>query len=94
MTTNLGPSIAQTARAHGQTVGPAPKRFYSVKEAAGLLGVSPGTLYREIREGRFPKVKVRGRYVIPASALDVLEHAAIAAVAAPDVDWPNPTMAR
>jgi excisionase family DNA binding protein len=90
MTTNLGLTAPQSAHTDGQTAGPAPKRFYNVKEAAALLGISPGTMYREIREGRFPTIRMRGRYVIPASALDELERTAIAS-AAHNVIWPHPT---
>lgn len=39
--------------------------------------VSEVTLYRAIRNGQFPAIKVRGRYVVPASALDAMEHAAV-----------------
>lgn len=58
-----------------------PKRFYTVSEAAELLRVSEVTLYREIRESRFPAIKIRGRYVVPARAIDELEHEAIASIA-------------
>ncbi len=53
------------------------KRFYTVTEAAQLLRVSTPTLYREIRAGRFPAIRVRGRYVIPAKAVDAMEQAAL-----------------
>lgn len=43
--------------------------FYTVKEAARLLRVGQATLYRAIREGAFPAVRVRSRYVVPAVAL-------------------------
>jgi len=46
--------------------------FYSVRQAAERLGVGQATLYRAIREGAFPAVRIRGRYVIPAAALDKL----------------------
>jgi excisionase family DNA binding protein len=54
-----------------------PRRFYTVSEAAQLMRLSAPTLYREIRAGRFPAIRVRGRYVIPAKALDRMEHAAL-----------------
>lgn len=53
-------------------------RFYNVSQVAGLLGCSPMTIYREIQEGRFPAVRIRGRYLIPAKAIDDMESAAIA----------------
>lgn len=61
-----------------EQVEPQPKRFYSVAEVAALLGLSGPTVYRAIREGAFPAIRVRGRYVIPALAIDKLEASAIA----------------
>jgi excisionase family DNA binding protein len=49
--------------------GPA---FYTVREAAELLRIGASTLYRIIREGDFPAVRLRSRYVIPAAALEEL----------------------
>ncbi|MBV9160758.1 MAG: helix-turn-helix domain-containing protein [Pseudonocardiales bacterium] len=49
--------------------GPA---FYTVPEAARVLRVTPATLYRAIRDDAFPAVRIRTRYVIPASAVDRL----------------------
>lgn len=46
--------------------------FYTVPEAARLLRVTPATIYRAIREDAFPAVRIRTRYVIPASAVDWL----------------------
>jgi excisionase family DNA binding protein len=46
--------------------------FYTVSEAARILRVAPSTLYRVIREGDFPAVRLRTRYVVPAVALDKL----------------------
>ncbi len=53
------------------------KRFFTVTEAAGLLGLSEPTLYRAIRAGEFPAIKVRGRYVVPAKAIDAMEASAM-----------------
>lgn len=53
------------------------RHFYTVTEAAQLLRLSAPTVYREIRAGRFPAIRVRGRYVIPAKALDAMEQAAL-----------------
>jgi excisionase family DNA binding protein len=36
-------------------------RFYTVIDAAELLRLSPATLYWEIRAGRFPAIRIRGR---------------------------------
>lgn len=58
-------------------VGPLAPRFFSVGQAAALLGCSPMTIYREIQLGQFPAVKVRTRYLIPAKAIDEMESAAL-----------------
>jgi excisionase family DNA binding protein len=47
-------------------------RFYSVAEAARILGAAPVTLYRAIRAGEFPAVRIRGRLIVPASALEAM----------------------
>lgn len=59
---------------------PAPRqpRFYSVAEAAVILKVSDVTVYRGISHLEIPAVKIRGRYVIPAKAIDQLEADALA----------------
>jgi excisionase family DNA binding protein len=44
--------------------------FYTVAETARLLRVDPATIYRAIREDAFPAVRVRTRYVVPASAVE------------------------
>ena len=54
---------------HAENAGPA---FYTVSEAARILRVGASTLYRAIREGAFPAVRVRTRYVVPAAAVDKL----------------------
>lgn len=48
------------------TNGPA---FYTVKETAQILRVGRSTLYRIIRDGDFPAVRLRSRYVVPAAVL-------------------------
>jgi excisionase family DNA binding protein len=53
------------------------RRFLSVAETADLLGLSASTVQRAIRAGDFPAIKIRGRYVVPAKALDDLENAAL-----------------
>jgi excisionase family DNA binding protein len=54
------------------------RRFYAVADAAELLGLSEPTLYRAIRAGQFPAIRVRGRYVVPAKAIDQMESNALA----------------
>ncbi|GIG58777.1 hypothetical protein Lfu02_31490 [Longispora fulva] len=55
---------------------PAP-RFYNVAEAALLMKLSEPTVYRAIRAGEFPAIRVRGRYVVPAKAIDAMESGAL-----------------
>ena len=70
---------------HGESTAPAPARwpapaaarsprptFFTVEEVAELLRVDPVTIYRAIRAGEFPAVKVRKRYVVPHRAIDLL----------------------
>ncbi|RSM59506.1 DNA-binding protein [Actinoplanes sp. ATCC 53533] len=59
-------------------------RFRSVPDTAEVLGMSEVTLYRAIREGQFPAIKVRGRYVVPSRVLDDMESAAITSGAVVD----------
>ena len=49
--------------------GPA---FYNVSEAAAIMRIDESTLYRHLRNGRFPGVKIGGRYVVPHVALERL----------------------
>ncbi len=53
-------------------------RFYSVAEVARMFGMSAMTVYRAIAAGEFPAVKVRGRLIVPARALDEMVEAAVA----------------
>ncbi len=57
------------------------KRFFTAAEAAELMNLSEPTVYRAIRAGEFPAIKVRGRYVVPAKAIDEMEASALATVA-------------
>ncbi|GAA4552335.1 helix-turn-helix domain-containing protein [Pseudonocardia xishanensis] len=50
--------------------------FHTVAEAAALLRVDTATVYRAIRDDAFPAVRIRGRYVIPAKAIDQMIEAA------------------
>jgi len=59
-----------------------------VAEAAAILRTCDMTVYRAIRSGEFPAIKVRGRYVIPARALDEMEDAAVKSRTVVDAaDW-------
>lgn len=42
---------------------------YSIREAAGVLGVAPSNVARAIRLGQVRTVRRRGQVAIPASAL-------------------------
>jgi len=53
-------------------------RFYSVSQVAQMLGMSTMTLYRAISAGEFPAVRIRGRLIVPAKALDEMADSAIA----------------
>lgn len=43
--------------------------YYSIREAAWILGVPPSTISRAIRTGALPAVWRRSRLVVPASAV-------------------------
>ncbi|MDT0352914.1 helix-turn-helix domain-containing protein [Pseudonocardia charpentierae] len=53
-------------------------RFYSVSQVARMFGMSTMTVYRAIAAGEFPAIKVRGRLIVPASAIEAMADAAIA----------------
>jgi excisionase family DNA binding protein len=65
-----------------------PRPFLTVREAARELRLDESTLYRHLREGRFPGVKLGGRYLIPAALIEELAAGALAAGTCLDVvDW-------
>lgn len=45
------------------------EQFLSTKEAAKLLGISPVAVFKRIKSGSIPAIKVGRNYVIPSSAL-------------------------
>ena len=45
------------------------QRWYTIRDAAALLGLSRQTLWRRIREGTLEPLRVDGRLVIPRSLL-------------------------
>jgi excisionase family DNA binding protein len=57
---------------------PAEPMFYSVATLARVTGMSKMTLYRAIAAGEFPAIRVRGRLIIPARALEAMIEAATA----------------
>lgn len=52
-------------------------RFYSVAQVAAMLGMSAMTLYRAISEGEFPAIRIRGRLIVPAKAVEAMAEAAV-----------------
>lgn len=46
--------------------------FLTVKEAAELLRVNPMTIYRAVKEGKLPHVKVRNSIRISRDMLDAM----------------------
>lgn len=61
-----------------------PRRFYSVAEVARMFGMSTMTVYRAIADEEFPAVKIRGRYIVPAKAIDAMVNAATTSLAIVD----------
>ncbi|MDQ4037113.1 MAG: helix-turn-helix domain-containing protein [Actinomycetota bacterium] len=60
------------------TSSSAAPRFYSVAQVARMFGTAPVTLYRAIRAGEFPAVRIRGRLIVPAKAIEAMAEAAVA----------------
>ena len=71
-----------------QTTGHGGRTFYTVREVAEMLRVDPATIYRAIRDGNFPAIRVRTRYVVPASAVETLASEAMATGRCVDVGSP------
>jgi excisionase family DNA binding protein len=57
---------------------PSAPRFYSVAQVARMTGTSEMTLYRAIAAGEFPAVRIRGRLIVPAKAIDAMVEVAVA----------------
>jgi excisionase family DNA binding protein len=43
-----------------------------------MLGLSSMTVYRAIADGEFPAIKIRGRVIVPAKAIEEMIEAATA----------------
>ncbi|MGQ0480008.1 MAG: helix-turn-helix domain-containing protein [Pseudonocardia sp.] len=54
--------------------------FYDVQAVARMFQMSRMTVYRAIRSGELPAVRIRGRWLVPARVIDALVSAAEAAV--------------
>ena len=61
-----------------EAAAPSPRQFHSVTEVARIFGMSPMTVYRAIAAGEFPAVRVRGRLIVPARAIEEMVEAALA----------------
>ncbi len=48
------------------------QRTYSVMEAARILGISRNSAYEGVRRGEIPVIRVGGRILVPAAALNRL----------------------
>ena len=71
---------------------PPARRFLGVAMVAAEIGMSEATLYRAIRAGEFPAVRVRNRYVVPVRVLDAMEEAALSTGSLVDAaDWVDRT---
>ncbi len=46
--------------------------FYTAAETSQILRLDESTLYRHLRHGTFPGVKIGGRYVVPRAVLERL----------------------
>ena len=46
------------------------RRAYSVEECAKILGLGRTTTYEAVRSGQIPSIKIMGRWLIPAAALE------------------------
>jgi len=53
-------------------------RFYSVAQVAAMCGMSAMTVYRAIAAGEFPAVRIRGRLIVPARAVEEMAELAVA----------------
>lgn len=51
--------------------------FLLVREAAEIMRMDDSTLYRHLRGGRFPAVKVGGRYLVPVAAVEQMAEEAV-----------------
>lgn len=67
--------------------------FHTVAEAARILRVDTTTIYRSIRDGSFPAVRIRSRYVIPAAALREIAARAMSAGTCVDLAFSATTAA-
>jgi excisionase family DNA binding protein len=68
----------------------APRRpsFYTAAETAEILRLDESTLYRHLRNGTFPGLKIGGRYVVPGAVIERLVEDVLATGRCVDLgDW-------
>jgi excisionase family DNA binding protein len=83
--------MRQATGGHAGTSVPA---FDSVAEVSPMLGMSTMTVYRAIADDEFPAIKIRGRLIVPAKALEAMVDAATASQAPVDAaDYVTPSAA-
>lgn len=75
--TRQGGPLAAPAHATQAAAPTEGLRFFSVAQVARMLGMSSMTLYRAISEGAFPAVRIRGRLIVPARAIEAMSEAAV-----------------
>lgn len=46
------------------------RRVFTVDEVAKILGITKNLVYRQVRAGTIPTVKVGDRYLIPCAAFE------------------------
>ena len=84
--------MAKQMRAAGEAPNEL-RRFCSVASAAQVFDVSEMTLYRAIRSGQFPAVRIMGRLVVPLKAIEAIEDAASERHALVDAaEWVEPSL--
>lgn len=54
--------------------------FYDVQNVADMFRMSRMTVYRAIRSGELPAVRIRGRWLVPARVVEALVASAEAAL--------------
>jgi hypothetical protein len=51
---------------------PATPAFYTAPETAVIFRIDDSTIYRHLRNGTFPGIKIGGRYIVPGAVIDRL----------------------
>ena len=55
-----------------QHESPATPAFYTAPETAVIFRIDDSTIYRHLRNGTFPGIKIGGRYIVPGAVIDRL----------------------